>query len=270
MIELINGSAEFIRGKTDIEPEKGLILGSGLGVLADEIKERIEVPYQEIPDFPVSTVKGHNGQFVVGKLEGVPVVAMQGRFHYYEGYSLQQIILPVRVMKKLGIDTIIITNAAGGINRSFNPGDFMIISDHINLMGDNPLRGRNLDEFGPRFPDMSEAYDRELIKLAERVAAAQGIIIRKGVYAAMTGPSFETPAEIRYLAGNGADAVGMSTVPEVIAARHLGITVLGISCITNMAAGILPQPLSHEEVIETTERVKPLFTGLVKAVIAQI
>lgn len=270
MIELIKNTASLIKGKIKLKPITGLILGSGLGELAEEIEDAIKIPYKDIPDFPVSTVKGHTGQFVIGMLEGVPVIAMQGRFHYYEGYSMQQITLPVRVMKFLGIKKIIITNAAGGVNRNFNPGDFMIITDHINLMGDNPLRGINIEEIGPRFPDMSNSYNKELIEIAERVASKQGIITRKGVYAGMAGPSFETPAEIRYLAGNGVDAVGMSTVPEVITACHMGIPVLAISCITNMAAGILAQPLSHSEVIETTKRVKPLFVKLIKEILLEV
>ncbi|MDI3546681.1 MAG: purine-nucleoside phosphorylase [Halanaerobiales bacterium] len=266
----IKEAAEYIKQKIDLEPEVGLILGSGLGILAEEIEDSIVIPYQEIPNFPVSTVEGHAGRLVIGRLEGKPVVAMQGRFHYYEGYSMQKLTLPVRVMKMLGVEKLLVTNAAGGVNRNFNPGDFMIITDHVNLMGDNPLRGQNLEEFGPRFPDMTEAYNHELIKLAERVGAEKGIMTRKGVYAALSGPSYETPAEIRFLASNGFDAVGMSTVPEVIVANHMGLDVLGISCITNMAAGILARPLNHEEVMETAERVKPKFITLVRGILKKI
>ncbi|MFP4661919.1 MAG: purine-nucleoside phosphorylase [Halanaerobiales bacterium] len=270
MLEHINNIADFINQKTENKPIIGLILGSGLGVLAEEIEESTEIPYHKIPDFPVSTVSGHAGQLVIGTLEGKNVMAMQGRFHYYEGYSMQELTLPVRVMKKLGVEKMIVSNAAGGVNRNFSPGDFMIISDHINLIGDNPLRGANMDDLGPRFPDMTEAYSKRLISIAENIASQNGIITRKGVYAALSGPTYETPAEIRYLAANGVDAVGMSTVPEVIVARHMDMEVLGISCITNMAAGILPQPLDHSEVVETAERVKPLFIELIRGIIKQL
>lgn len=270
MINTINKTAEYIKNMTDESPVIGLILGSGLGVLAEEIEEVVRIPYQDIPEFPVSTVSGHPGQLVIGTLEGRNVIAMQGRFHYYEGYSMKEITLPVRVMKKLGIETLIVTNAAGGINRNFSPGDFMLISDHINLMGNNPLIGTNLSELGPRFPDMTEAYSRRLLALAEDVASYHGILLRKGIYAALSGPTYETPAEIRYLAGNGIDAVGMSTVPEVIVARHMGIEVIGISCITNMAAGILAKPLNHNEVMETAERVKPVFIKLICGILKKL
>lgn len=270
MLNKIKKAANYISDKTDIKPEMGLILGSGLGVLAGDINNKVEIDYEDIPDFPVSTVEGHAGKLVLGKLEGKNVVAMQGRFHYYEGYSMQEITMPVRVMKLLGIDRMIVTNAAGGINRNFNPGDFMIITDHINLMGDNPLIGENHKEFGPRFPDMSEAYDKNLRKVAEKTAREESLVVRNGVYAGMSGPSFETPTEIRKLRKDGADAVGMSTVPEVIVANHMNIDVLGISCITNMAAGILLQPLSHEEVIEITEKVKPEFKKLVRTILKRI
>ncbi|MTI60798.1 MAG: purine-nucleoside phosphorylase [Firmicutes bacterium] len=259
---------EIIKQKLTEKPQIGLILGSGLGKLANEIEEQRVFKYQDIPDFPVSTVPGHAGRLIAGRLEGKAVIAMQGRFHFYEGYTMKQIILPVLVMKLLGIETLIVTNAAGGVNKDFNPGEFMLISDHINMMGTNPLIGQNFEEFGPRFPDMSEAYNKGLLKLARETAEQLGITAREGVYAAVTGPSFETPAEIRFFANNGVDAVGMSTVPEVIAARHMGVNVLGVSCITNMAAGILAQPLSHEEVIETTEKVKENFVSLIKGITA--
>ncbi len=270
MMNKIKKAGDFLKGRINGKPEIGLIFGSGLGVLADEIEESICIPYDEIPDFPVSTVKGHAGRLVIGRLEGKSVIAMQGRFHYYEGYSMQKLTLPVRVMKLLGIDKLLVTNAAGGVNRNFNPGDLMLITDHINLMGANPLIGKNLEQLGPRFPDMSEAYSPELIRLAEEVGAEKGIATRKGVYAAMSGPSYETPFEIRFLSRNGIDAVGMSTVPEVIVANHMNLDVLGISCITNMAAGIMAQSLEHKEVVETAERVKPRFISLVRGVLKLI
>ncbi|MFW5988508.1 MAG: purine-nucleoside phosphorylase [bacterium] len=270
MLEKIKNAANYIEEKINLELEVGLILGSGLGILAEDIEDKVEIEYEEIPNFPVSTVEGHAGQLVIGKLEGKNVVALQGRFHYYEGYTMQEITIPVRVMKLLGIEKMIVTNAAGGINRNFNLGDFMIITDHINLMGDNPLIGENYSEFGPRFPDMSEAYNKKLRDIAEKTAREEGLTIRNGVYAGMSGPSFETPTEIRKLRKDGADAVGMSTVPEVIVANHMDIDVLGISCITNMAAGILPQPLTHKEVIEITEKVKPEFKKLVRKTLENI
>ena len=270
MMKKIKEAAEFLEKRVDIEPDLGLILGSGLGILADEIEQAKKIKYEDIPHFPTSTVAGHAGRLVIGELEGKKVVAMQGRFHYYEGYSMTEITIPVRVMKKLGINNLLVTNAAGGINMDFNPGDFMIISDHINFMGDNPLRGENLDELGPRFPDMSEAYSENLIELAEEVSSIQGILTRKGVYIGVHGPSYETPSEIRYFRRIGAHAVGMSTVPEVIVANHMGLKVLGISCITNMAAGVLAEPLSHEDVVEIADKVKPKFIKLIRGIIKKI
>ena len=266
----IQESAEFIRSKVKVAPKIGLILGSGLGVLADEIAEPVKIPYGEIPHFPVSTVEGHAGKFVFGTLEGVPVCAMQGRFHFYEGYPMAKVTFPVRVMKAAGAAKLVVTNAAGGVNREFKPGDLMLITDHLNMMGTNPLIGPNDPKAGPRFPDMSRAYSRELTAQAREAAEGLGIALREGVYCAFTGPTYETPAEVRMARALGADAVGMSTVPEVIVARHVGLECLGISCITNMASGILDQPLSHEEVIETTERVRATFLKLVKAVVARI
>ena len=263
-------AAEFIRGRLSGKPEIGLILGSGLGVLADLIEQPLTIPYGEIPHFPVSTVAGHAGELVIGTIAGRPVIMMKGRFHLSEGYEEAQVTFPVRVMKLLGIEKLIVTNAAGGVNRSFQPGDLMMITDHINLMGRSPLVGPNLDEFGPRFPDMTEAYSRALRKVLKDTADELGIQLQEGVYAAMLGPAYETPAEIRMLQTIGADAVGMSTVPEVIVARHAGIEVLGISCITNMAAGILDQPLRHDEVVETAERVKEQFLKLVLNVIPKL
>ena len=270
MIEAIKNNAAQILEKIDYQVEIGLILGSGLGVLAEEIKNPTLIDYSELDNFPTSTVEGHTGRFVIGELSGKKVIAMQGRFHYYEGYSMEKLTLPVRVMKELGIKKLLLTNAAGGVNANYSPGEFMLISDHLNFIGENPLRGENLAEYGPRFPDMTEAYSKDLIEVAEEAAKANSLLIRKGVYAAMSGPSYETPAEIKFLAVVGADAVGMSTVPEVIVARHMGIEVLGISCITNMAAGILAQPLAHSEVVETAERVKGDFIKLMKDIIKKI
>ncbi|MFZ3577086.1 purine-nucleoside phosphorylase [Virgibacillus sp. DJP39] len=263
----IQEACTFIKGKIKSKPTLGLILGSGLGVLGDEIEQPITIPYKDIPHFPESTVTGHKGQLVIGSLEGKQVIAMQGRFHYYEGYSMQQVTFPVRVMKELGIESVIVTNAAGGINKGFEPGDLMVITDHINNMGDNPLLGPNDDRLGVRFPDMSQVYNRELVKHAQSCANQLGLSIQKGVYVGNTGPIYETPAEIKMLRTLGGDAVGMSTVPEVIVAGHAGIKVLGISCISNMAAGILDQPLTHDEVMETTEKVRENFLQFVKKII---
>ncbi|WP_188206072.1 purine-nucleoside phosphorylase [Alkalibacillus aidingensis] len=271
MIEQIQETQQYIESKLDgKKPTIGLILGSGLGILAEEIEGATTIPYHEIPHFPQSTVAGHKGQLVIGELKGKQVIAMQGRFHYYEGYPMEQVTFPVRVMKKLGVDQLVVTNAAGGINESFNPGDLMIIGDHINMMGDNPLIGKNIDEFGPRFPDMSQAYDRDLINQAKEAANQLGINVQQGVYVGNTGPIYETGSEVKMLRTLGGDAVGMSTVPEVIVANHAGMKVLGISCISNMAAGILDQPLSHDEVIETTEKVREQFIQLVKKTLETI
>jgi purine-nucleoside phosphorylase len=265
----IQNAANFLKGKYENSPKVGLILGSGLGVLADEIEKSVKIPYNEIPDFPISTVEGHAGQLVFGTVNDVEVVAMQGRFHYYEGYSFEKVTFPVRVMKELGVEILIVTNAAGGVNESFSPGDLMIITDHINNMGTNPLIGPNDSRLGVRFPDMTEAYSKELRNLAKQMAKKLNIETQEGVYVGNTGPTYETPAEVRMLRALGADAVGMSTVPEVIVARHAGLKVMGISCISNMAAGILDQPLNHEEVIETTEKVKSNFLLYVKELIKQ-
>ncbi len=267
-IDQINESAAYIKEKVGVMPTIGLILGSGLGILADEIEQPVKIAYEEIPHFPVSTVEGHAGCLVFGKLRGKDVVAMQGRFHYYEGYDMHKVVFPVLVMKQLGVQSLIVTNAAGGINTSFDQGTLMLINDHINFTGDNALIGKNIDEFGPRFPDMSEAYSKDYIKLAKEIGKANGIKLEEGVYVQFTGPSYETPAEIRAFRTLGADAVGMSTVPEVLVANHCGIKVLGISCITNMAAGILDQPLNHKEVMETAERVRNDFVKLVKEITA--
>ena len=269
MIVLFPETAGYIAQKIpkNKKPSVGLILGSGLGVLADHLENPIAIPYKEIPDFPQTTVEGHAGRFVYGALQGRPVLTMQGRFHYYEGKSIDEVVFPVRVMKALGIQVLVITNAAGGVNTGFQPGDLMVITDHLNLSGVNPLRGKNLDTLGPRFPDMTYAYDQKLREIAAAAANRQNLTLQKGVYAMMQGPSFETPAEIKMLRILGADAVGMSTVPEVITAVHAKMKVLGISCITNMAAGILEQPLNHQEVITTANQVKGNFIRLLEEVI---
>ncbi|MDY2795122.1 purine-nucleoside phosphorylase [Peptostreptococcus porci] len=266
----IQKSAEFILNATEYRPEIALILGSGLGSLADCIEDKVVIPYSSIPNFMVSEVEGHKNQLVIGKLNGRYVLAMQGRFHYYEGYTQQEITYPIRVFKKIGIKKLIVTNAAGGCNLSMNPGDLMIINDHINFSGSNPLIGKNLDDFGVRFPDMSNAYNKKMIEVAKKCAADLKINVKEGVYMYFSGPSYETPSEVKMARLLGVDAVGMSTVPEVIISNHSGIDVLGISCITNMAAGILDQPLNHEEVVETSNRVKNDFSSLIKAVVEKI
>lgn len=253
-------------GKADI----GVILGSGLGDYAEALEDAVKLPYSEIPGFPRSTVAGHAGMWCCGTLYGKRVVMMQGRFHYYEGYGMKDVTLPVRVMQKIGVKTLIVTNAAGGVNLGYHPGELMVIGDMFSMTAQNPLIGPNLDAFGPRFPDMSCAFDKELRALAHKCANEQGFALREGVYAQMTGPTYETPAEIRMLRTLGADAVGMSTVPEVIVARHGGMRVLGISCITNMAAGILDQPLNHAEVTETANRVKGQFRNLLDRIIEKM
>lgn len=253
-------------GKADI----GVILGSGLGDYAEALEDAVKLPYSEIPGFPRSTVAGHAGMWCCGTLYGKRVVMMQGRFHYYEGYGMKDVTLPVRVMQKIGVKTLIVTNAAGGVNLGYHPGELMVIGDMFSMTAQNPLIGPNLDAFGPRFPDMSCAFDKELRALAHECANEQGFALREGIYAQMTGPTYETPAEIRMLRTLGADAVGMSTVPEVIVARHGGMRVLGISCITNMAAGILDQPLNHAEVTETANRVKEQFRNLLDRIIEKM
>ncbi len=266
-MDKLSETRRFIIEKVNIEPQMGVILGSGLGGFVDLIEDKVVIPYQEIPNFPVSTVEGHKGQLVFGKVLGKTVVAMQGRFHFYEGYSMQSVTFPVRVMQVLGVSGLIVTNAAGGINPAYRPGDLILIKDHINMMGDNPLRGANLSNLGPRFPDLSEGYDLEWRQKALTIAREVGIHPQEGVYAAMSGPSYESPAEIRFLRTIGADLVGMSTAPEVICAAHGGMRVLGISCVTNMAAGILAQRLSHAEVMETAERIEKQFVRFVQALV---
>ncbi|ARC85206.1 purine nucleoside phosphorylase I, inosine and guanosine-specific [Clostridium argentinense CDC 2741] len=269
-IKIVMESVDYIKSKLNFQPEIGVILGSGLGDMADTVEERTVIKYSEVPNLPVSTVQGHAGQFVVGKLNGKNVIMMQGRFHYYEGYDISTLALPIYIMKNLGVESLIVTNAAGGVNTSFVPGDLMLINDHINFCGNSPLIGKNDDKIGPRFPDMSEAYSKDYIKLAHEVSSDLNLKLQEGVYMMFSGPTYETPSEVRMARILGADAVGMSTVPEVIAARHCGIKTLGISCITNMAAGILDQPLNHNEVIETSTKVKSQFIKLVKEIVARM
>lgn len=273
MIDLkakITESVEFINQKSNIKPKIAIILGTGLGRLAEDIQEKEIIPYSDIPNFPISTVQGHGGNLVLGKLENKEVVAMQGRFHCYEGYNLKEVTFPVRVMKKLGADVIIISNAAGGMNRFFKRGDLMLITDHINLFGDNPLIGPNDEELGLRFPDMSEAYDRKLVELTLKVALKEKIKLHQGIYVGLTGPTLETPAEYRFLIKIGADAVGMSTVPEVIVANHMGMKVLGISCITDLAINGVIVKTGLEEILEAASKAEPIMTKLVKRVIQKI
>jgi len=263
-------AAKFVQSKTKLRPKVGLILGSGLGAFADELSSATRIPYQKIPGFPRSTVVGHAGQLLIGKAGNVPVAVMQGRVHLYEGYSAKEVVFPMRVLGRLGIRAAIVTNAAGAINLDYSQGALVVIRDHMNLQGVNPLTGPNDERFGVRFPDMTHAYCKEYRGVALAEAKRLGLGVHEGVYAALLGPSFETPAEIRHFKTIGADLVGMSTVPEVIVARHMGIRVLGISCVTNMAAGILHRPLTHEEVMETGERVKGEFIALLRAVIPHI
>ena len=263
-------SVESIRTKTDFVPEFGIVLGSGLGALADQINEAVSIPFEEIENFPKTTVSGHGGCLVLGYIGKTKVAVLKGRVHLYEGHLPEDVVLPVRTLKFLGIKKLMLTNAAGGINSDFKSGDLMVITDHLNLQGQNPLTGQNDDSFGPRFPDMTEAYNKNLIKLIEKCAEDEKIQIKKGVYAGLTGPTYETPAEVRMLKVLGADAVGMSTVAECIAANHIGLKVCGISLITNMAAGISKTKLSHEEVKETADKAEEYFVRLVKSVITNV
>ncbi len=266
----IEEAIEGIRKFTDMEPGIGIILGTGLGNLGEKIEERIEIPYGEIPHFPVSTVKGHKGQLIFGKLSGKEVVAMQGRLHYYEGYTMEQLTFAVRVMKFLGVHTLIESNACGGLNPLFRPGDLMIITDHINFFPENPLRGKNDDSLGPRFPDMYNCYDRELVELTEDTAIELGIRVRRGVYIGVPGPNLETAAEYRMMRILGADAVGMSTVPEVIVARHMGMKVLGISVVTDMGLPDALEPMSHEKILAIAEESEPKLSKLVSRIIEKL
>lgn len=268
--EQVQAAAEYIASKMKVKPTIGLVLGSGLGSLADQIEEKIVLPYDTIPFFPKSTVVGHAGNLVCGFLEGKPVVALQGRVHFYEGFSMQTVTFSIRVMQMLGVSQLIVTNAAGGVNTTFNPGTLMLINDHINFMGTSPLIGENIAEFGTRFPDMTYAYTPELRAIAKEVAADLAIPIREGVYIGFSGPAYETPAEVKFARIMGGDAVGMSTVPEVIVASHAQMKVIGISCITNMAAGVTKESLDHSEVMEVANRVHEQFVQLVRGIIAKI
>jgi len=269
MLEKIKETVEYINDKITTSPKIGIILGSGIGDLANEIEAEIKIPYNDIPNFPVSTVNGHQGQLIFGKLNGVSVVAMQGRFHYYEGYTMQEVTMPIRVMKLLGINYLFVSNASGGVNSGFEVGDIMLITDHINLMP-NPLIGENIDEHGPRFVDMSEAYDKRLLSIAKKVARHHGIYYKTGVYAAVSGPTYETPAEYKYINILGADAVGMSTVPEVIVARHMQLPVFAVSVISDLGVAGKIIEISHKEVIEAVARVTPKLITLFKEIVVEI
>lgn len=266
----IEKAYNYIKDRIPSGPKIGIVLGTGLGSLAEYIEEPVYIDYKDIPMFPVSTVAGHAGRMIYGNLEGKKVIAMQGRFHFYEGYDMKEITLPIRVMSKLGIKVLLVSNACGGLNKEFNAGDIMLIEDHINFMGDSPLIGANLDEFGPRFPDMSEVYSKSLINLCSEIADRIGIKVQKGVYCAISGPNYNTKAELKMLIKIGANAVGMSTVPEATVARHSGIKVLGLSCITDMAIPDTLVPLSHEEVVRVAELAKPKFVSLVKHFIKEV
>ncbi|SRR6266496_3326717 len=270
LYERAEHAARTIRARVSQEPRVAVVLGSGLGAFADDFEDAVAIPYEEIPGFVRSTAQGHAGRLVVGKVGRVAVMAMQGRLHYYEGYSLEEVTFPIRTFKLLGVKTLVLTNAAGGVNVQLTQGALMLISDHLNLMGINPLRGVNDERFGPRFPDMSAVYSRALQEIVVEEAQTLGVELRRGIYAALSGPSYETPAEIHMLRTFGADAVGMSTVPEAIVARQMGMDVLGISCITNMAAGISDEPINHDEVMETGNRVRSTFTELLRRVLGRL
>jgi purine-nucleoside phosphorylase len=266
----VQRAADGIRSRSNRFPTTAVVLGSGLGAFASSLEGATSIPYGDIPNWPTSSVVGHEGRLVIGEAATHPIAVLSGRAHFYEGHDLRTVTFATRVLGALGVKTLILTNAAGGINSAFTPGDLMVIDDHINLLGSSPLTGPNDDRFGVRFPDLTNVYSPRLRRLADETAAGQGVTLRHGVYAACHGPSYETPAEVRYLRIIGADAVGMSTVPEAIVARHMGVDVLGISCITNFAAGVLPQPLDHAEVLETATRVRSTFIALLKGVIAGI
>lgn len=270
LYERAEHAARTLRARWAETPRAALVLGSGLGAFADDVEDAVAVPYEEVPGFARSTVEGHKGRLVLGKVGAVPVAVMQGRFHFYEGYSLEEVTFPVRVLGLLGARSLVLTNAAGGLNVAYEQGSLVVISDHLNLTGVNPLLGPNDPRFGPRFPDMSEVYDHEYQEVAIKEANEMGLTLRRGIYAALSGPCYETPAEIRMLRLLGADAVGMSTVPEAIVARHMGLRVLGISCITNMAAGVLDKPIDHAEVVETGERVREEFSELLRRVLPKL
>jgi len=270
MLEKIKETTQFIQNRIKFKPEVGIILGTGLGAIVNEIEITDQIKYSDIPNFPLSTVEGHHGNLIFGILANKNVVAMQGRFHFYEGYSMQDITLPVRVLKQLGISNLIVSNASGGMNPEFEVGDLMIINDHINLFGTNPLIGKNYEEFGPRFPDMSEAYDKKLIRLALEIATEMGIKVKQGVYAGVTGPTFETPAEYKYIRSIGADAVGMSTVPEIIVARHMNLTCFAISVITDSGVPGHIVEITHEEVQQIAAKSEPKMAQLIKNLLGKI
>jgi purine-nucleoside phosphorylase len=262
-------AVKFIRGRTKMQPAVGLVLGSGLGAFAQSLTDAAVIKFGEIPHFPTSTAIGHSGELVIGRSHGVPLAVMAGRVHYYEGYTMEQVVFPVRVLGRLGVKTLVLTNAAGSVNVNYKPGELMIIEDHINLMGSNPMIGPNEEQLGLRFFDMTEPYDPGLRQIAEKACGAAGVPVRHGVYIAFSGPSYETPAEIKMARTLGADAVGMSTVPEVIAARHMGMRVLGLSCITNMAAGVLKKKLHHQEVLDVAEKVRAGLLDVLGRIVAQ-
>jgi purine-nucleoside phosphorylase len=268
--EQVNEAADFVRSHVATTPDVSIVLGSGLGAFADRLREAVPLEYTAIPHWPASNVIGHAGRLVVGRVAGRHVAVLSGRAHFYEGHPLTTVTFATRVLGRIGVRTLLLTNAAGGINTSFSPGTLMVIDDHINLMGSNPLVGPNEERFGLRFPDMTEVYSSQLRAIADQASTATGVPVRHGVYVALHGPSYETPAEIRYLRGIGADAVGMSTVPEAIVARHMGLEVLGISCITNPAAGVLPTPLDHQEVMEVAHRVGAQFIRLLEEIVARL
>jgi purine-nucleoside phosphorylase len=270
LYERAEKAARMIRGRTQTEASVAIVLGSGLGAFADELSPATAIPYSEIPGFARATVEGHAGRLVIGKAGDSAVAAMQGRFHFYEGYPLEEVTFPIRVLKLLGVRTLILTNASGALNVEFTPGSLMVITDHINLLGVNPLIGPNDERFGPRFPDLSNTYAHELQEIVLREARAMGMQMGRGVYASLTGPSYETPAEIHMVRALGADAVGMSTVPEAIVARHMGMKVVGISCITNLAAGVSDEPVDHSQVMATGEQVRERFTELLRRVIPKL
>ena len=270
MLDKIRQTASYIREKTDFTPEFGIVLGSGLGGLVNEIEILHALEYSSVPNFPVSTVKGHGGKLILGMLGGKKVIALQGRFHFYEGYTMQEVTFPIRVFKALGISRLILSNAAGGMNPAFHVGDLVIINDHINLMATNPLIGKNIDELGPRFPDMSEPYDPQMIALAKEITARHGFRCHTGVYAAVSGPCFETPAEYRYIKAIGADLVGMSTVPEVIAARHGGTPCFAVSIVTDLGGFETAQKVSHEEVLEVATGAEKKLTAVVKEMLSRL
>ncbi len=270
MLNKLQESVNFIRTKSSAKPKIGVILGSGLGAFVQDVEVEATIPYKDIPHFSPPTVEGHSGNLIFGKVDGQSIVVLQGRNHFYEGHSMDSVVFPTRTLAMLGVETLILTNSAGGFGEDMQAGDFMIIEDHINLMGTNPLMGPNIKELGPRFPDMTEAYDKRLIQVMEQVLQKQGTRYHKGIYCGVSGPTYETPAEVRYLKLIGGKAVGMSTVPETIAANHLGLRVSALSCITNLAAGISTQKLSHNEVTETAKRVELQFTSFLKEFITNI